>query len=457
MPSAPSWRRSSGSRVTGARRTHRPGAGRNPAPGRVVAGALTACLVALVLCLGSCAVVEAPPGGPQDLTAPRLATMAPDSGAVGLVGVRTLRLAFTEKMTRQPAESWLHLYPAQRIRSTDWHGAREAEVRFWEPLPADTVIVVEIGGGLQDAHKVKARETRRYPLSTGAAIPAGRLTGALVMGDSAVSNGVVELFAVPPDSLSYFQQPLLRRAVTDHTGRWSFDWLPVPGGPWLVRAFSDPDANLRPGDREAQRLLPDTLAVTSERPAIDAGILTLYAQGTPGRLKVPPFDARGWTGPWCSWAMTVAEGDTGWVPAPAAARGPRAAVLDPAAGSLMDPVPSGSVRVLVFADVDGDSLLGHVPVLALKAAAAMGAPWPDTLGAAHYLEPWWVVGGVQVPPGLAAEVLVPAMPPRLTAWTLPDSAAGAGPAQDGTATQGSTSTQDSTATQGSTSTRKESP
>ena len=228
--------------MNGARRTPRTRAGRNPAPGRVLAGALAVCLGSLALCLGSCAVVEAPPGGPPDLTAPRLAMVSPDSGAVGLVGVQTLRLAFTEKMTRQPAESWLHLYPPQRIRSTNWHGAREAEVRFWEPLPADTVIVVEVGGGLQDAHKVKARETRRFPLSTGAAIPAGRLTGALVMGDSALSNGVVELFAVPPESLSYFQQPLLRRAVTDHTGRWAFDWLPVPGGPWLVRAFSDPDA-----------------------------------------------------------------------------------------------------------------------------------------------------------------------------------------------------------------------
>ena len=143
--------------------------GDSPVRGRALAGALLVCLLA-----GACAVVEAPPGGPPDLTAPRLAAVTPDSGAVALGEVRTLRLTFTEKMTRQPAEGWLHFYPAQRIRSTNWHGAREAEVELFEPLPADTVVVVEIAGALQDAHKVKARESRRSASSS----TSGRLQNA---------------------------------------------------------------------------------------------------------------------------------------------------------------------------------------------------------------------------------------------------------------------------------------
>jgi len=382
---------------------------------------------------GACAVVEAPPGGPPDLTAPRLAVVSPDSGAVALGVVRTVRLGFTEKMTRQPAEGWLHFYPPQRIRSTSWHGAREAEIELFEPLPADTVVVVEITNALQDAHKVKSRESRRYPLATGAAIPGGRLTGALVMGDSAVINGVVELFALPPDTLKYFQQPLLRRAITDRTGRWSFEWLPVPGGPWLVRAFSDGDANLRPGDREAQRLLPDTLSLTVERPEIQTGALTIFANGTPGKLRVLPFDRRGWTGGWYAWAMTVAEGDTGWAPGPVAAGGPKPGALDPDAGATLEKIPSGAVRVVVFADVDGDSLFGDVPTELLRPVAT-SASWPDTLPAAAYLEPWWLIEGVVVPPGLTAELIVPLTPPGLTARTLPDSLAATDAPADSTST-----------------------
>jgi hypothetical protein len=379
--------------------------------------------------LGACAVVEAPQGGPQDITPPRLAAAWPESGSVAVGPVRTFRLTFSEKMTRQPAEGWLHFYPKQRIRRTSWSGAREATVELFEPLPADTVVVIEIAGGLQDAHKVKARESRRFAIATADSLPTGRVSGALVIGDSALTNGVVELFAVPPDSSEYFRQPLLRRTVTDEAGRWSFDWLPVPGGPWLVRAYADGDGNFRPGEREAQRLLPDTLSLDTGRPTALAGVVTLYAHGTPGRLVVTPFPQTAWAGLWGAWPLAVTEGDTGWAPAPQPrnARTPKATRLDPLARSVVDKVPAGDVRVVLFADVDGDSLLGTVEGAMLRSlAAAVG--WPDTLGADLYLEPWWVVGNLHVLPGLAADLPMPDRLPTFTAWTRPDSARAAEPA-----------------------------
>lgn len=387
----------------------------------MLCGAGVLCLLLLAGLLGACAVVEAPPGGPVDMKAPRLAAASPDSGSVSLGEVRKLRFTFTEKMTRQPAESWLHFYPAQRIRHTSWHGAREAEVTLWEPLPADTVIVAEIAATMQDAHKVKARESRRFPLATAAAIPAGRLSGSLVMGDSAVTNAVVELYGLAPDTLDYFQRPLLRRAITDHTGRWSFEWLPVPGGPWLVRAYADADRNLRAGDREAQRLLPDTLSLTTAQAEQQTGALTLYAFGAPGSLIVRPFDRRGWPGGWFAWPQVVAEADTGWAPVPAGKGAPIQA-LAPEAGSTLADVPSGALRVVVFADIDGDSLLSRVPVASLKIPGA-AVPWPDTLSAARYLEPWWLVEGVTLAPGLEATLVVPGGPPTMTIIAASDTAA----------------------------------
>lgn len=401
--------------------------GRTPGRLRALAAALVTGGGLLAVLLGACAQVEAPPGGPQDLTPPRLAGSAPDSGSVGLRDLRTVRLSFTEKMTRAPAEGWLHFYPPQRIRHTSWNGTREAVVELAEPLPPDTVIVVEVAAALQDAHKVKSRESRRFPLATGDSIPTGRLTGALVLGDSAVTNGVAELYPLGPDSLEYFRRPLLRRVVTDHTGRWTFDWLPVPGGPWLVRTFADADRNLRPGEREAQRLLPDTLSLAAGRRELSAGVLTLYKFGDPGHLRVPPFDAHGWSGAWYAWAQTVAEADTGWTPAPIRpiARRGRPGLLRPTADTQLDDVPSGNLRVVVFADVDGDSLLGWVGADTLRAAAP-GAVLPDSLTAARYLEPWWLVEGVTVPPGLAATIAVPAAAPTLTPWSRPDSLATGG-------------------------------
>lgn len=396
------------------------------------AAALAACAL-----LGACAVVEAPQGGPQDITPPRLAAAWPESGSVAVGPLRTFRLTFSEKMTRQPAEGWLHFYPQQRIRRTSWDGAREATVELFEPLPADTVVVVEIAGPLQDAHKVKARESRRFAIATGDSLPTGRVSGALVMGDSALTNGVVELFAVPPDSIEYFRQPLLRRTVTDEAGRWSFDWLPVPGGPWLARAYADGDGNFRPGEREAQRLLPDTLSLATGRAAALAGVVTLYAHGTPGRLLVAPFAQTTWTGLWGAWPLAVTENDTGWAPAPQPreARAPKATRLDPLATTVVDKVPSGDVRVVLFADVDGDSLLGTLDGALIRTLApAVG--WPDTLGADLYLEPWWVVENLHVLPGLAADLPMPDRLPTFTAWTRPDSARAADDApKDGPAAE----------------------
>lgn len=386
---------------------------------RLLALLAPACLVA------ACAVVEAPPGGPVDMEPPRLAAAWPESGSVAVGPLRTVRLSFSEKMTRQPAEGWLHFYPPQRIRRTSWDGAREATVELFEPLPADTVVVIEVAGSLQDAHKVKSRESRRFAIATGDSLPPGRLAGALVLGDSAVAGGVVEMFALPPDTVEYFQQPLLRRAVTDAGGRWTLDWLPVPGGPWLVRAFVDGDGNLRPGEREPQRLLPDTLSLAIGRPQVNAGVLTLYAHGTPGRLRVAPFEQAGWVGLWCAWPQAVAENDTGWSPAPQPRdkRTPKATRLDPLAGTTVEGVPSGNARVVLFADVDADSVLGTVSGEMMR-ALAMTSGWPDTLTAGLYLEPWWLVEGLQVPPGLPVDLAIPTGPPRITAWTLPDSAQG---------------------------------
>ena len=136
-------------------------------------------------------MVEPPPGGPIDQIPPHLVATIPDSGAVGVGPIKKFRLRFSEKMDRQPATSWLYFFPDQRIRRTKWHGAIEAEIELEEPLPADTVVVVEVASRLNDAHRVPSRTSRRFPIATGMVLPTGTIAGVLVMGDSAVTNGVV--------------------------------------------------------------------------------------------------------------------------------------------------------------------------------------------------------------------------------------------------------------------------
>ena len=378
-------------------------------------------LVSLVLA-ASCAVVEPPPGGPVDTTPPTLALMSPDSGAVGVGELKTIRLTFSEKMDRTSAVSWLFFFPDQRIRQTKWRGATEAEVILEYPLTPDTVIVVEVASGMRDAHKVKGRQSRRFPISTGDSIPSGTIGGVLIMADSAVTNGVVELYDVPPDTIEYFQQPLLRRTTTDKTGAFRFDWLPTPGGPWLLRAYTDPDNNLRPGDKDAQRLLPDTLSLTADTSSVSTGVTTLYAWNTPGRILVGPFETPLHGEKVMAWTMAMAEEDTGWVPAPEDGSTNPIFDLDPMDGGVIGEVKPGRNRIVFFVDVDGDSTFSGVPdTLLVFVPDSLRASVADTVEIQNwFLEPWLMVEGVEVLPGMDTDFEVPALAHSITPWTPPE-------------------------------------
>ncbi len=353
----------------------------------------------------------------MDKIRPHLVFMIPDSASTGLNVVETLDLTFSEKMDRVSAVTWLHFFPDQRIRQTKWHGATRAEIILEYPLPADTVIVVEVAGGMRDAHKVANRRSRRYPLSTGGEIPSGRISGVLVMADSAVTNGVVELYDVPPDTLEYFEQNLLRRTVTDNTGAFTFNWLPTPGGPWLLRAFADANGDLRPGETEAQRLLPDTLSLTVNLVEAVAGVTTLFPTNTPGRMLIAPFELPDSAGSPLAWTMSISEEDTGWVPVALAQA--NYAALDPAIESPVGDVLPGNNRLVVFMDVDGDSLFSGVPDSLLGAI-------PDSLRyvgedsvTTHFLEPWLLVEDIFVDPGLDTSVELPLEAYTVTPWMPP--------------------------------------
>lgn len=391
--------------------------------------AVRALLTAGLITLAACAVVEPPPGGPIDDIPPTVTFVFPDSGMTGLEDVQTLQIAFSEKMDRQPATTWLHFFPDQRIKKTKWKGASIAEIQLEEPLPADTLVVVEISNGMRDMHKVKGKTGRRYPLATADTIAEGSLSGILVLEGEPMSNGVVELYGMQPDTLEYFQRPLVRRTVTNEQGAYRFDWLPIPGGPWVARAFGSKDGSLRPGERDPQRLIPDTLQVTTEVPLGLIGITTLYNHNTPGRLLAGPFVPPEWEGPIYAFTLAITDADTGYFPKPLQPGHLELSTLLPDSGGIVEPVKPGTNRLIAFVDVDADSNFSAVPDTMLSLAVAART---DTV--TWYMEPWAMLEGVVTEPGLDGFFIVPvwgdslsltqAPPPPLPS-ALPDSLAGA--------------------------------
>ena len=379
-------------------------------------------LLGALLLTAACATMEAPGGGPVDREPPRLAAAAPGSAAVGLRDVRRLELIFSEKVQPRPARALLRTYPPLEVRRTRWHHRQAVTVEFAEPLPPDTVVVVEVPPGITDVHRVRSDRGWQFPIATADSLPAGEITGRLLLHDAPVAAGVVELLGAAPDtSRGIPELPVWRRAVTDSTGRFRLPWLPVPLGPARLRAFADRDHDGRPGEREPQRTWNDTVRLTAAAPRLDAGDRILYEPTDPGTLLVACPDPLPAGGAVLAWTMTIGESDTGFVPAPRR-RAPAGQVVLRAGATV--PLPGagpGLVRLIAFADQDGDSLL----------SAACDSTLPDT--ACWRWEPLAVVDSVTVEPGLRAAVTLPPPP-----WERLPAPAPAAADSDTTASAGTT-------------------
>ncbi len=366
-------------------------------------------LAAALLLTAACATIEAPTGGPIDRTPPRLAAAAPGSASVGLRGVRKLELVFSEKVNPSPARSFLRTYPPLEFRKTRWHHRQAVTVELSDTLPGDTVVVVEVRPGLTDVHRVRSPRGWRWPLATADSLPAGFVTGSLALHGEPVPDGVVELLAAWPDTTS--PGPLvLRRAETDSQGVFRLPWLPVPGGPWLLRAFADHNHDGRADEREPQRTFTDTLRLTAQMSRLQVGRRILFAPSDPGTLLVACPRRVPDGGPLLGWPEQIAESDTGFVPVPVT-RPPRGLLaIAPGETTRWEGVGPGLVRLIAFVDLDGDSLLSAVAVDTAS----------DTV--AWRWEPLGVADSLAVEPGGATFGTLPPLP-----WQRPPAPAPAAP------------------------------
>jgi len=353
----------------------------------------------------ACATVQPPSGGPVDETPPVLAAAWPESGSVGLDQVQEIRLRFSEKVDPVPASRFLFLYPPLETESTKWKRRQEVRVILAEPLPPDTTVVVEIPAGLRDVHRVPSERSFRFPIATAGELPDGELNGQLLHREEPLSQGVVELYDVPPDTLEFFEQDILRRAETDSLGRFRLAWLPVPGGPWVIRAFADVNGDHRPGENEAKRLRPGEFSLVDSVRLQDVGLTILFDPGTPGRLLGGLASLLSWSGRVLGWPMAITEEDTGWVVAPQEIAAAGQLVVQPGAEVVFAAVPPGLVRLIFFVDADGDSLLSALPA---GAAAADSMAW--------FLEPVALIDSLTVEPGLDSSFPPPRFPATLSAW-----------------------------------------
>jgi hypothetical protein len=147
-----------------------------------------------------------------------------------------------------------------------WRG-RTAEVRFPEPLQANTTYVFTFDTNLRDVNNVALQQPLTVAFSTGSRIDQGRLAGRAVLARGGAPASGYDVYAyasggAPPPVLP--ERPLYR-TQTDAEGAFRFEYL--GSQPYYVVVLQDRDRNRRPDPAEAYgvppapALLPDTARV----------------------------------------------------------------------------------------------------------------------------------------------------------------------------------------------------
>ena len=202
-------------------------------------------LIAASLALVACASAGPPPGGPDDLSPPRLLRVTPDTNAVN-VSSKEATFFFDETINdrgtdAQDVTNMFLVSPSDGTPRVDYHRSR-IDVRPRHGFRPNTAYTITLLPGLTDLRNNTMRTGATIVFSTGPTIPTVRITGiAFEWGlQQPLLRALIE--AVSPDSMVYLAQ-------TDSAGRFSVG--PLNPGSYLVRATLDQNQNHRPDRGES--------------------------------------------------------------------------------------------------------------------------------------------------------------------------------------------------------------
>jgi hypothetical protein len=187
----------------------------------------------------ACASPGMPPGGPPDVAAPELLSIAPDSGSTR-TSPREVIFRFDEVVAERPASvtdlaDLFLISPRDGTPRVSWNRDEIAvrPRRGWRPNTAYTITMLR---GITDIRGNVRNTGASTFFSTGPLVPRTRITGRVFdwVTGSVAPNALVESF-VSPDSMHAYI------AITDTTGSFLLEHLPP--GRYVVRGLVDRNRN----------------------------------------------------------------------------------------------------------------------------------------------------------------------------------------------------------------------
>jgi hypothetical protein len=339
--------------MRGTRPTERVGDRGAGASGRRAAALVAA--AAVLTSLAACARPGAPPGGPADVTPPRVMAVSPESLAVDVPLNAPIVVTFSEKIDHSNVESAVWVTPRGLAKPKVSFNGDAVKIESSAPFPESTTVGVLLTTVIKD----RQRSTTQNPLerpyrwifSTGDSIWPGRVSGRVAEVGMSGTGGrrrgqlLVGLYPGDADTVpapGSVEPDAITEALAD--GSYSMNGLPADGRRrWLV-AMLDLNGNREiSGSGEFASASPESVVLTPEHPDTVVA-LRLVNPAAPGEVSGSFTRAAGDTVE--VWAALVkAEADS-------TARSEAQVRADSTGSFGPMRVPPGKYRLRAFCDVN---------------------------------------------------------------------------------------------------------
>jgi hypothetical protein len=303
---------------------------------------------AILSCSG-CAVQEAPSGGPEDKTPPRIVSVFPSADSAGVSRDVRPVFVFSERIDGESFKNRLLVHPPLTFDRVSAKGER-LEISFKTLLP-ETTICLTLMPGYRDVHReAPAVEARVLCFSTTDSIARGEIRGAVFFKGKPDSAGAVELFHARKDSLTELATTKRARvAFAERDGRFAIRALPTNDARFLLRGFIDKDGDGFFSDgKEFGLIYPDTIVLSPLSPLVEEVAVMVIDPNEPGVLKGVVANESGIAAPPVVRLDPLARGGK-WLFARA----------DSSGAFVVSRVPPGEYLFSAFVDVNPDSLCGR--------------------------------------------------------------------------------------------------
>ncbi|MFK7899496.1 MAG: Ig-like domain-containing protein [Cyclobacteriaceae bacterium] len=231
---------------------------------------LTYYIIALVIIylVQACASVQAPPGGPEDNTIPKLLSVNPPPGTTSIQIGQKFEFLFDERIEAPKLYQEMIVSPFTEAEYEFVVSKKKLVFKFEDELDSNTTYTLNFREGVTDITAKNPIENLNYAFSTGSIIDSLFIHGEVThfLTEKAVEKVNVSLYKLT-DTLNLTEDNPTYFTKTDSAGHFLIQ--NIKKGEYLIQAFLDADKNsIYSQYKEEIGFIADTLTIDSTKEEI---------------------------------------------------------------------------------------------------------------------------------------------------------------------------------------------